>query len=64
MDMTLSITDDRYAKLVEVAKNLHITPEDLVCVSIDELLSRPDEDFLKAVDYVLRKNAELYRRLA
>ncbi len=52
MDMTVTITDDRYAKLKDVAKNLHITPEDLVCASIDELLSRPDKDFLKAVDYV------------
>ena len=64
MEITLTITDDRYAKLKDVAKNLHITPEDLVCVSIDELLSRPDKDFLKAVDYVLKKNTELYRRLA
>ena len=64
MDMTLSISEDRFIKLKEVAGNLNITPEDLVRVSIDELLSRPDEDFQKAVDYVLTKNAELYRRLA
>lgn len=64
MDMTLSISEDRFIKLKEVAGNLNITPEDLVRVSIDELLSRPDEDFRKAVDYVLTKNAELYRRLA
>lgn len=64
MDMTLSISEDLFIKLKEVAGNLNITPEDLVRVSIDELLSRPDEDFQKAVDYVLTKNAELYRRLA
>ncbi len=64
MDMTLSISEDRFIELKEVAGNLNITPEDLVRVSIDELLSRPDEDFQKAVDYVLTKNAELYRRLA
>ncbi len=64
MDMTLSISEDLFIKLKEVAGNLNITPEDLVRVSIDELLSRPDEDFRKAVDYVLTKNAELYRRLA
>ena len=63
MDMTLSISEDRFIKLKEVAGNLNITPEDLVRVSIDELLSRPDEDFQKAVDYVLTKNAELYCRL-
>ena len=51
-------------KIKEIAKNLHMTPEDLVRVSIDELLSRPDEDFQKAVEHVLKKNIELYRRLA
>ena len=64
MDMTLSISEDRLIKLKEVAKHLNITPEDLVRVSIDELLSRPDKDFKNAVDYVLNKNSELYRRLA
>ena len=64
MNITLSITDDRFVKLKEIATSLHMTPEDLVRVSIDELLSRPDEDFQKAVDHVLKKNTELYRRLA
>lgn len=64
MDITLSIPDDRFTKLKEVANNLHVTMEDLVCISIDELISRPDEDFQKAADYILKKNAELYRKLA
>ena len=37
---------------------------DLILLSIEEILARPDEDFRKASDYVLQKNAELYRRLA
>jgi hypothetical protein len=41
-----------------------VTVEDLARVGIEELLSRPDEAFQQAADYVLRKNAELYRRLA
>ncbi|MFA6011490.1 MAG: hypothetical protein WC799_16000 [Desulfobacteraceae bacterium] len=64
MDITLSIRDDRFAKLKDMASRLHITPEELVQVSIDELLTRPDDQFKSAVDYVLKKNAELYRRLA
>jgi len=64
MDKTLSIRDDRFAKLKDMVSRLHITPEELVLVSIDELLTRPDEQFKSSVDYVLKKNAELYRRLA
>jgi len=51
-------------KLQEIASRLGVTPEDLVRISIEELLARPDDAFQQAVDYVLNKNAELYRRLA
>jgi hypothetical protein len=40
-----------------------ITPEELVRASVEDLLGRPEE-FQKAVDYVLKKNEELYQRLA
>jgi hypothetical protein len=35
-----------------------------VRASIEELLTRPDEEFQRALTYVLTKHAELYRRLA
>jgi hypothetical protein len=31
---------------------------------VEQLLDHPDEQFRQAADYVLKKNAELYRRLA
>lgn len=63
---TLAITlpEERLLKLKEIAARFGITPEELARVSLEELLSRPDEAFQQAVDYVLKKNAELYRRLA
>jgi hypothetical protein len=36
----------------------------LARVGIEELLTRPDEAFKQAAEYVLQKNADLYRRLA
>jgi len=62
--ITITLPDDRLLKLKERATRLSVSPEELVRVSIEELLSRPDEAFQRAVDYVLEKNAELYRRLA
>jgi len=41
-----------------------VQAEDLVRLRIDELLGRPDEAFERITDYLLKKNAELYRRLA
>ena len=62
--ITITVSDDRLVKLKEVAGRFNITAEDLVRVSIDELLARPDEAFEKAASHVLNKNSELYRRLA
>lgn len=62
--ITISLPDDRLKKLKEIAAQFSIAPEELVRVSIEELLSRPEEDFQRALAYVLNKNAELYRRLA
>jgi hypothetical protein len=62
--ITIALPDDRLLELKERATRFSISPEELVRVSIEELLTRPDEAFQNAVDYVLKKNAELYRRLA
>ncbi|MBM4045894.1 MAG: DNA-binding protein [Planctomycetes bacterium] len=63
-NITVPIPDGHLVKLREIADHLHVTPEELVRVSIEELLSRPEDDFQRAVKYVVEKNAELYRRLA
>jgi len=62
--ITVTVSDDRLSKLKEIAKRYNISPEDLVRVTIDELIARPEEAFQQAADYVLNKNSELYRRLA
>lgn len=62
--ITIEIHENRLAQLREVAERFGISAEDLVRVSIEELLSRPDEEFERATNFILNKNAELYRRLA
>ena len=62
--ITITLPDDRLLKLKERASHFNISPEELVQASIEELLTRPDEAFQDAVDYILKKNAELYQRLA
>ena len=62
--ITISLPDDRLQKLKEIAARFSVAPEELVRVSIEELLTRPEEEFRRALEYVLNKNAELYRRLA
>ena len=62
--ITISLPADHLQKLREVAAQYRVAPEDLVLASIEELLAQPEEEFKRALEYVLDKNAELYRRLA
>ena len=62
-NITISLPENRMSRLKEMAAGLGTTPEELVRASVEDLLGRPEE-FEKAVDYVLKKNEELYRRLA
>ncbi len=62
-NLTISLPDDKMSKLKEMAADLGTTAEELVRASVEDLLGRPEE-FRKAADYVLKKNEELYRKLA
>jgi len=60
---TVTIPDDRLPEVKEMAARFQIMPEELVRVSLEEFLSRPEDAFQRTVDFVLGKNTELYRRL-
>jgi predicted transcriptional regulator len=62
--LTITIADDRAKKLQELAARLKVAPEELLRVSLEDLLAAPDDEFEKITRYVLQKNAEVYRRLA
>lgn len=62
--ITITLPDERLQQLTEMAHRFKIAPEELVRASVEELLNRSEEDFRKAMRYVLNKNAELYQRLA
>lgn len=62
--LTISISEDRLARLKELAARFAVKPEDLLLASLDDLISRPDAEFKRAMAYVLDKNAELYSKLA
>jgi antitoxin FitA len=62
--ITITLSDDRLAQLQEMATRFQVSPEELVRVGVEELLAQPDDVFQRVVAAVLKKNAELYRRLA
>jgi predicted transcriptional regulator len=62
--ITINLQDEQVARLQEIATRLGISVEDLARVSIEELLAAPNERFEQTANYVLKKNEDLYRRLA
>ena len=62
--VTIPLTEEQFVKLQEKARRLQIPPEMLLAATVEDLISRPDEEFLRVMKYVLHKNSELYRRLA
>jgi hypothetical protein len=63
-DLTIELSEEMLTKLRERASAYGISPEDLVHAGINRILESPESEFKKAVDYILKKNEELYRRLA
>ena len=62
--ITINISDEQLRKLQQLAQESQISPEDLLQSGIDDWLATPKDEFKQAANYVLNKNAELYRRLA
>ncbi len=62
--LTITLSEERWAQVKEKAECYGVPPEELLRVSLEELLARPDDIFQQAVEYVLTKNRELYERLA
>lgn len=62
--ITIDIADDRLKKLHQLAHDRGMSPEALLKLSVDTLLDASKPELTQAANYVLQKNAELYRRLA
>jgi len=61
---TITLPDDRVKRLKELAERFRVAPQELVRVSLEDLLTRPLDDFQQALERVFAKNADLYKRLA
>ena len=62
--INISLTEEQLKKLKEKAEGYGLTAEELVSMEIEGLITRPDKEFIKTAGYVLRRNKELYQRLA
>jgi predicted transcriptional regulator len=64
MRLTINLSPAQADRLRRQAELLGTAPEDLARAALADLLATRDEDFRAAAERILRKNEELYRRLA
>jgi len=64
MKLTIDLSPAQAERLRHEAARLGLAPEDLARAAITDLLATPGDDFKAAAERVLRKNEELYGRLA
>ena len=62
--IAIPLSDEQLAHLRQRAEQAGLAPEEFLRRRVEQMLDRPDEQFRAAASYVMRKNAELYRRLA
>lgn len=63
MRIVIELPDLQAEKLRAEAQRLGVRPEELATAAVVDLVARPDADFRSAVNHVLAKNRELYRRI-
>lgn len=64
MKITIDLSPAQAERLRHEAERLGLAPEDLARAVLADLLVTREDDFRVAAERVLRKNEELYRRLA
>ncbi len=64
MSFSLHLDDEQSARLEERARELGVDARELAKAAVNDLLTRPADDFDRAAKFVLDKNRELYRRLS
>ena len=64
MRISIDLSKDEANALSEAAQRLGVSLEELAHMTIADVLNHPGMSFEDAKEHVLRKNEELFRRLA
>jgi antitoxin FitA len=64
MTISIELTPEQAERLRDRAESQGLQPEEFATAAIQNLIAQPDEEFLRIAEYIVEKNAELYRRLS
>lgn len=62
--LKVNLPEPTAIRLEEAARRLGVSLDELFVISVEEKLARFDDAFREAVEQVVSKNAELYKRLS
>ena len=62
--ITINIDEDKKKKLQQKADNFGLKIEDLINMTLDEILSEDESDLENKINYIFKKNDKLYENLA
>jgi hypothetical protein len=63
-NIAITLTEQRMRQLEKLAQEVKVSPEELLRARVEHWLNKSPSDFSCSAQYVLKKNEELYRRLA
>ncbi len=64
MKLAIQLTESQEQRLREIAARLNVSAEVLAEAAVRELVAQPGDDFEHVAARLLKKNRELYERLA
>ena len=64
MSLAIELNEDQQRRLAEIAERLGVPASSLAEAAVRELLARPEADFEQISERILKKNHDLYERLA
>ena len=62
--ITVNIEESKLLTLKEKAESYGLRLEQFIAASVEDLVSQPEPEFDQAVEKILAKNKELYKRLS
>ena len=62
--LTVNLPEPTASRLEAAAQQLGVSLDDFLRMSVEEKLARVDDSFRDAIEKVVSKNAELYKRLS
>lgn len=62
--LVASLPEPTASRPEDAAQQLGVSPEDLLRIGLEEKLERLDDSFRDALEHVLSKDAQLYKRMS